>query len=126
MIESTPLLAPDWPDERLDRQRVQPIEAVARAIPDQPFADAFVAARETLEGKELPYPLEFLRFTQMSPEAQRLLKAAGRAWVFGAMGSWNDVGVDATLKSRYESSSKALFDVLSRAVLVVANSTYRR
>ena len=62
----------------------------------------------------------------MKPEAERLLKAAGRAWVFGAMGSWNDVGVDAALKPRYESASKVLFDALARAVLVSANSTYRR
>ncbi|MEQ1820142.1 MAG: hypothetical protein ABL871_16190 [Terricaulis sp.] len=102
------------------------IEPVARAIPGTGFADIFVAARQTLEGKDLPYPLEFLRYTQMKPEAERLLKAAGRAWVFGAMGSWNDVGVDAALKPRYDSASKALFDALARAVLVSANSTYRR
>lgn len=102
------------------------VEPVARAIPGTGFADIFVAARETLEGKDLPYPLEFLRYAQMKPEAERLLKAAGRAWVFGAMGSWNDVGVDAALKPRYESASRALFDAVSRAVLVSANSTYRR
>ncbi len=101
------------------------IEGVARAIPGAPFADVFVAARETLGGKDLPYPLEFLRYTEMKPEMQRLLKAAGRAWVFGAMGSWNDVGVDAALKRRYESASKALFSAVQRAVLVTANSTYR-
>jgi hypothetical protein len=102
------------------------IEPVARSIPGTGFADIFVAARETLEGKDLPYPLEFLRFANMKPEAERLLKAAGRAWVFGAMGSWNDVGVDAAMKPRYESASKTLFDALARAVLVSATSTYRR
>jgi hypothetical protein len=61
----------------------------------------------------------------MTPEAQGLLKAAGAAWVFGAMGSWNDVVPDAALKPRYESASKTLFTALSRAVLVSANSTYR-
>jgi hypothetical protein len=108
------------------RDALLSIEAVARAIPGEPFAEAFIAARETLDGKELPYPLEFLRHTQMSSDAQRLIKATGRAWVFGAMGSWNDVGVDAAMKPRYRSASKALFDALTRAVLVVANSTYRR
>jgi len=102
------------------------IEPVARAITGTGFFDIFVAARQTLEGKDLPYPLEFLSFTQMKPEAARLLKAAGRAWVFGAMGSWNDVGVDAALKRRYESASKTLFEAVSRAVIVAANSTYRR
>ncbi len=107
------------------RDALLSIEGVARAMPGAPFADVFAAARETLDGKDLPYPLEFLGYAQMKPEAQRLLKAAGRAWVFGAMGSWNDVGVDAALKPRYESASKALFSAVQRAVLVTANSTYR-
>ena len=102
------------------------IEAVARAMPGAPFADIFAAARSALEGQDLPYPLELLQFTQMKPEAQRLLKAAGRAWVFGAMGSWNDVVPEASLKARYESASQTLFAALQRAVLVSANSTYRR
>lgn len=109
------------------RDALLSIEALARELPGQPFADIFKAARATLEGKDdLAYPLEFLRSAQMKPEAERLLKAAGRGWVFGAMGSWNDVVPDAPLKARYESTSKALFDALSRAVLVSANSTYRR
>ena len=102
------------------------VEAVAREIPGAPFADVFVAARAALAGEDLPYPLEFLRFSQMKPDAARLLKAAGRAWVFGAMGSWNDLGVEAAMKPRYESASKVLFEALQNAVLVVANSTYRR
>lgn len=101
------------------------IEAVSRAMPGAPFADAFVGARETLAGKDPGLPVEFLRYTNMKPEAERLLKAAGRGWVFGAMGSWNDIVPDAALKPRYESASKTLFTALSRAVLVSANSTYR-
>jgi hypothetical protein len=107
------------------RDALLSIEAVARAMPGAPFADVFVAARSALEGQDLPYPLEFLRFTDLSPEATRLLKAAGRAWVFGAMGSWNDVVPEAALKARYDSASQTLFTALQRAVLVVANSTYR-
>mgnify|MGYP001157463013 FL=1 len=108
------------------RDALLTIEAVARQMSGAPFADVFVAARETLEGKDLPYPLEFLHFAQMKPEAERLLKAAGRAWVFGAMGSWNDLVPEPALKPRYEAASKTLFSALQRAVLVSANSTYRR
>lgn len=107
------------------RDALLSIEAVAYALPGAPFADAFTGALKALKGEDLPYPLEFLRFAQLTPEATRLLKAAGRGWVFGAMGSWNDIVVDAAMKPRYESASKALFDALQRAVLVVANSTYR-
>jgi hypothetical protein len=78
------------------------IEAVSRAMPGAPFADAFVGARETLAGKDPGLPVEFLRYTNMKPEAERLLKAAGRGWVFGAMGSWNDIvrrcGAEAALR----------------------------
>lgn len=107
------------------RDALLSIEGVARALPDAPFADAFVAARAALDGQDSSYPVDFMRYTQIAPEAARLLKAAGRGWVFGAMGSWNDIAVGAELKPRYEAASKALFAALQRAVLVVANSTYR-
>lgn len=109
------------------RDALHIIEGVAREIPGAPFADVFVGARDALDGRaqELPYQLDFLRYTELRPEAERLLKAAGRGWVFGAMGSWNDVGVEPGLKRRYESASQTLFSALQRAVLVVANSTYR-
>jgi hypothetical protein len=101
------------------------IEDVAKSMPGAPFADAFAGARETLDGQDLPYPLDFLDFTFLPPEARRLLNATGRAWVFGAMGSWNDLVPSAEMKPRYDSSSKTLFAALQRAVLVVTNSTYR-
>ncbi|MGD9979194.1 MAG: hypothetical protein AB7H66_11075 [Hyphomonadaceae bacterium] len=101
------------------------IEDVARAMPGTPFADAFAGARQTLDGQDLPYPLEFLNYTFLAPDARRLLNATGKAWVFGAMGSWNDLVPEAVLKSRYEAASKTLFAALQRAVLVAANSTYR-
>lgn len=101
------------------------IEDVARAIPGGRFVDAFAGARATLDGQDLPYPLDFLQFTFVAPDARRLLNATGKAWVFGAMGSWNDVMPDAALKPRYDSASQTLFAALQRAVLVVANSTYR-
>lgn len=109
------------------RDALHVVEGVAREMPGAPFADVFVGARDELDGraKELPYPLNFLRYAELRPEAERLLKAAGRGWVFGAMGSWNDVGVTPALKPRYESGSQILFSALQRAVLVVANSTYR-
>lgn len=107
------------------RDALVTIEAVARAMPDAPFAQTFADARATLDGQDLPYPLSFLDFTFVGPDARRLLNATGKAWVFGAMGSWNDMAPPAALKERYEASSKALFAALQRAVLAVANSTYR-
>lgn len=107
------------------RDALLSIEAVARVLPGAPFAHTFAAARAALDGQAASYPVEFMRHTQIAPEGARLLNAAGAGWVFGAMGSWNDIAVAADLKPRYEEASKALFAALQRAVLVVANSTYR-
>jgi hypothetical protein len=93
-------------------------------LPGAPFVDAFVSARAALEGDDQTSPLHFLRYAQLSPTAERVLKAAGRAWVFGAMGSWNDLVVDPEIGPRYEAASKGLFTAVQRAVLTVANSTY--
>jgi hypothetical protein len=101
------------------------IETVARAMPGAPFADQFVAGRRALDGHDSEPAPDFVRFTQLTPEATRLLQAAGRAWVFGGMGSWNDIAPEAGLKPSYERASKSLFAALQRAVLVVGNSTYR-
>jgi len=107
------------------REALISTETVARGLPGAPFADQFVAGRRALDGQDAAPPPPFMRFTELSPDATRLLQAAGRAWVFGAMGSWNDLTPEAALKPSYERSSKVLFGALQRAVLVVANSTYR-
>lgn len=101
------------------------IEPLARQIPNAPFADIFVAARAALDGKDSEPAPDFVRYAGLKPEAERLLRAAGRAWVFGGMGSWNDMAVDPSLKAKYDETSAALFAALQRAVLVTANSTYR-
>ena len=125
--QSAPKVDADIRGASLDlRAALTAIEKVARSMPDAPFADAFAGARAALEGKGGAPPPDFVRFTALKPEAVRLLQAAGGAWVFGAMGSWNDLSPDATLKPRYQQTSKDLFVALQRAVLVVANSTYGR
>lgn len=50
-------------------------------------------------------------------EARRLLAAAQSAWVFGGMGSWNDMGFgDEAVKAQYEAISRALFNAVTRAL----------
>jgi hypothetical protein len=51
------------------------------------------------------------------------MAAATAAWVFGAMGSWNDGVPPPPLAERFEATSAALFAALKRAVLGVANSS---
>lgn len=101
------------------------IENVARKIEGAPFADAFAGARAALDGAPLGFELQFLNHAQLGADAVRLLNATGRGWVFGAMGSWNDIKVADALKPEYDAASEALFAALNRAVVAVANSSYR-
>lgn len=108
------------------RAALTDIEALAHEIPDQPFTESFTGALRVLDGGEPNYPaLEFLDLTNLDEAAKRLLTASAQAWVFGAMGSWNDLGVEERLQARYDQTSEALFLALQRAVIAAANSSYR-
>lgn len=102
------------------------VEALARGIPGAPFAHEFANALDALDGAAPTDPsLDFLNLTDLGADARRVLAAAAQGWVFGAMGSWNDVGVGEDLSARYEETSEALFLALQRAATAVANSSYR-
>ncbi len=55
--------------------------------------------------------------------AAALLKAAQSAWVFGGMGSWNDMGFQGEEQKTYERISDELFDLLNKAIEVAATSS---
>jgi hypothetical protein len=102
------------------------IEAFARDIPGAPFADEFANAIDALDGAApTNSSLDFLNLTDLGADARRLLAASAQGWVFGAMGSWNDLGVEEGLSARYEETSEALFIALQRAAVAVASSSYR-
>lgn len=60
----------------------------------------------------------------LSLEAQQLIAAADKSWVFGAMGSWNDLGLHG--QEKYDAVSERLFLALCDAICEAANSTYGR
>lgn len=102
------------------------IGALAHMFASAPFDAIFDEARsalhQPLRGAAAP---DFLRLAHLDAEATRLLQVCERAWVFGGMGSWNDTGPDAALNDAYERTSEALFQALVRALIAVANSSYR-
>jgi hypothetical protein len=53
-----------------------------------------------------------------------MLDAVQTAWVFGGMGSWNDLGFDGEEQRTYDSLSEELCAALNMAVLEVVNSSY--
>jgi len=59
----------------------------------------------------------------LSPEAAEILDACQSAWVFGGMGSWNDLFFDGQDKKDYEQVSEQLYLAIMGAIQAAANST---
>lgn len=58
----------------------------------------------------------------LCPSANQLLGSVDAAWVFGAMGSWNDQGFEGENQTRYEELSERLFRLLNKAIVAAVNS----
>jgi hypothetical protein len=55
--------------------------------------------------------------------ARRLLSACEKAWAFGGMGSWNDIGFeDPDLEARYRAVTPVLFSAVLLGVAAAVNS----
>ena len=53
----------------------------------------------------------------------RLLDACQSAWVFGGMGSWNDMAFDGEVQVEYDRTSEQLFLALNEVILAAANAS---
>jgi hypothetical protein len=89
------------------------------------FADAFESGLTELDSDA---PLASVHHTDLAPPqavtlpAARLLGAAQAAWVFGGMGSWNDLGFDGDDQALYERLSEELYRLLNAAIVAGANA----
>lgn len=90
------------------------------------FADCFTKAEECLVA-EHPFTLVYHR--DLTPEgaislpAARVLAACQAAWVFGGMGSWNDLGFDGTDQERYNKLSDHLYGLLNKCICAGVNES---
>lgn len=57
------------------------------------------------------------------PAAEAILDACQSGWVFGGMGSWNDMGFDGEDHDEYERVSQQLFEAISDSLSCAASST---
>jgi len=89
------------------------------------FTNCFAGGLAALEdpSADIGYHKDIAPAGQLDNEAQSLLKASMSAWVFGGMGSWNDMGFPGATQQEYESVSESLFCVLNEAIEVAASST---
>lgn len=93
------------------------------------FTKCFANALDTLEskGKNLyGYHKDLAPDGFLSMEAIALLHATQSAWVFGGMGSWNDMGFDGDDQKEYERVSEGLFQAVNEAIAAGANSTCKK
>ena len=72
--------------------------------------------------RRIPYHADMLPTVGYARDARRLLAAASQAWVFGGMGSWNDIGFDELQQSRYETCSERLYRAVIGACCAATNS----
>jgi hypothetical protein len=90
------------------------------------FAESFRAATERLASAT---PLEGGWFDKLDDKdgldlaARQLLGAAEAAWVFGAMGSWNDLSFKGELGETYNDLSNRLFALVNEATAAATNAS---
>ena len=103
-------------------------EAFATARDLAGFAAAFREARETLTSAT---PLAGVYHTDMAPtdglllEAKQLLAATQAGWVFGGMGSWNDLSFPGAEGQEYDQLSEHLFALMVEAIHSAVNVSTR-
>jgi hypothetical protein len=103
------------------------ILAFARAQKQDTWIPYFEEGLAALASKTpLTQSFNFKGCEAMLPDlrAQKILAASDAAWVFGAMGSWNDLGFDGEAQKEYEETSDKLFQEMIDSITTAVNSTF--
>ncbi|WP_205995857.1 hypothetical protein [Pseudolabrys sp. FHR47] len=88
------------------------------------FIDTFETALKCLAAPpgRPAYPLDsYMQI--LAPRAANLLQAAECAWVFGGMGSWNDMGFEGAADIEYQRVSDDLYVAINGAILAAVNNS---
>lgn len=113
---------------RLSRNLAE-IAKFARSHQEDGFAKAFESGLSRLSSSD-PYAglyhADIAPPKLLPPYADQYLAAAQAAWVFGGMGSWNDLGFEGDEQTKYEQLSEELYLLLNQAIVAAANSNSHR
>jgi len=92
------------------------------------FTECFARAIQSLsdESSAHGYYKDLYELGSLTKSAEAMLDAAQSAWVFGGMGSWNDMGFDGEEQQEYEAASDQLFSAINNAICVATNGSARR
>jgi hypothetical protein len=104
------------------------IHSLAAARKIRGFTECFAGGLLALDDPDadVGYHKDLAVPGQLGPDERSLLKAAMSAWVFGGMGSWNDLGFEGDSQKEYERTSDALFAVVNEAIAAAASATADR
>jgi hypothetical protein len=106
------------------REALRGIKAFAEAQGLQDWAEWFERAVLRLDDPSaaIRYHPDLLPPCGYSPVARQLVAAAVEAWVFGAMGSWNDLSIPTAKHLTYRRLTARLYDAVLLALQDGANS----
>jgi hypothetical protein len=121
---AAPKLRPQQPAIADARSALDAALAGARAFAQQAnlpeWSARFTEAMETDDDRP-PYQPDLMD-PSFPDEARRLVAKASRSWVFGGMGSWNDVGFkNDEQRAAHANVSSRLFDALMTACVAAVN-----
>ena len=92
----------------------------------QYWAEIFEKSRDVLDSVSPEgnyYHNDLIPLDNYSLTAKQILFSAGTAWVFGGMGSWNDLGCSNEEDSEiYEKLSKELYSIIIEAIIAGTNT----
>jgi hypothetical protein len=101
------------------------VEQFAREHGEENWADVFKRELGKLDGGQAQAD-DMLPQEGYSSDARRLLSSASGAWVFGGMGSWNDIYFDdEQARADYNRLSAELYDAVLAATIAATNSFKR-
>jgi hypothetical protein len=117
-------------EERLQSEMAEALTAIAgfaERLGEHNFAQCFRGGLEALSAAD-PFkrmPCRDPLVPQMLPAAsQQLLTAAQAAWVFGGMGSWNDLYFEGPEGTDYATLTDRLYGLLNQAVVEAVNASF--
>jgi hypothetical protein len=88
------------------------------------FTECFANAIDSLNARQShAYHKDLAPAGFLSEIATSVLDACQSAWVFGGMGSWNDMGFDGEITKEYDRVSEQLYTTLTKAICVATNTT---
>lgn len=105
------------------RNSVEEARRFAEETENHYWAEWFSQALEALHAFDGSDCSDLLPEAGSSLIARRVFEAARLAWVFGGMGSWNDLWFsDDELQARYEAITASLYDAVLAGIVAATNS----